>query len=184
MTQLFLNASQVVTCAGPARARRGEEQGDAAVRERVGIATDDDGRILTVAPESELRAAYPSATIVDCGHGVLTPGFVDSHTHAIFGRARYEEQEMRAAGLGYLEISKRGGGIHSSVRDLRLAALAELTGDDFDRRWAELMIAHHEGAIEMAREVLADGADARVRALAEAIVAVQEREIAALRGIA
>ncbi len=126
MTQLFLNASQVVTCAGPARARRGVEQGDAAVRERVGIATDDDGRILTVAPESELRAAYPSATIVDCGHGVLTPGFVDSHTHAIFGRARYEEQEMRAAGLGYLEISKRGGGIHSSVRDLRSRTAADL----------------------------------------------------------
>ncbi|MGA1417903.1 MAG: imidazolonepropionase [Gemmatimonadaceae bacterium] len=126
MTQLFLNASQVVTCAGPARARRGVEQGDAAVRERVGIATDDDGRILTVAPESELRAAYPSATIVDCGHGVLTPGFVDSHTHAIFGRARYEEQEMRAAGIGYLEIAKRGGGIHASVRDLRSRTAEEL----------------------------------------------------------
>jgi len=126
VTQLFLNASQVVTCAGPARARRGVEQGDAAVRERGGIAIDDDGRILTVAPEAELRAAYPAATIVDCGYGVLTPGFVDSHTHAIFGRARYEEQEMRAAGLGYLEIAKRGGGIHSSVRDLRSRTAADL----------------------------------------------------------
>jgi len=126
MTQLFLNASQVVTCAGPARARRGVEQGDAAVRERVGIAVEDDGRILTVAPEAELRTAYPAATIVDCGHGVITPGFVDSHTHAIFGRARYEEQEMRAAGLGYLEIAKRGGGIHSSVRDLRSRTAADL----------------------------------------------------------
>ncbi|MFM9014524.1 MAG: hypothetical protein ACKORK_13375 [Gemmatimonadota bacterium] len=126
MTQLFLNASQVVTCAGPARARRGVEQGDAAVRERVGIAIEDDGRILTVAPEAELRTAYPAATIVDCGHGVITPGFVDSHTHAIFGRARYEEQEMRAAGLGYLEIAKRGGGIHSSVRDLRSRTAADL----------------------------------------------------------
>jgi len=102
------------------------EQGDAAVRERGGIAIDDDGRILTVAPEAELRAAYPAATIVDCGYGVLTPGFVDSHTHAIFGRARYEEQEMRAAGLGYLEIAKRGGGIHSSVRDLRSRTAADL----------------------------------------------------------
>jgi imidazolonepropionase len=44
---------------------------------------------------------------------------VDSHTHAIFGRPRYEEQEMRAAGVGYMEIARRGGGIHSSVRDLR-----------------------------------------------------------------
>jgi imidazolonepropionase len=50
---------------------------------------------------------------------VLTPGFVDSQTHAIFGRARHDEQELRAAGAGYLEIAATGGGIHSSVRDLR-----------------------------------------------------------------
>ncbi len=130
MTQLFINASEVVTCAGPARARRGAEQGDAGVRRGVGVAVGADGRIVAVAPDAELRAAHPAATRVDCAQGVLTPGFVDSHTHAIFGRARYEEQELRAAGVGYLEIAKRGGGIHSSVRDLRtrsaddLAALA------------------------------------------------------------
>ena len=130
MTRLFLNASQVVTCAGPARARRGAEQGDAAVREGVAVAVASDGTISAVAPEADVRAAHPTAEIVDCAGGVLTPGFVDSHTHAIFGRARYEEQEMRAAGIGYLEIARRGGGIHSSVRDLRrrteddLAALA------------------------------------------------------------
>ncbi len=117
--QLFINASEVVTCAGPARARRGAEQGDAAVRQAVGVAVGADGRVLAVAPDAALRAAHPGAALVDCERGVLTPGFVDSHTHAIFGRARYEEQEMRAAGIGYLEIAKRGGGIHSSVRDLR-----------------------------------------------------------------
>ncbi|MEY4609073.1 MAG: hypothetical protein RL625_1290 [Gemmatimonadota bacterium] len=119
MTQLFLNASQVVTCAGPARARRGPEQSEAAVRDRVGVAIASDGTIQAVAPDAELRAAHPTAEVIDCGNGVLTPGFVDSHTHAIFGRARYEEQEMRAAGIGYLEIARRGGGIHASVRDLR-----------------------------------------------------------------
>jgi imidazolonepropionase len=50
---------------------------------------------------------------------VLTPGLVDSHTHGIFGRPRFDEQEMRAAGLDYMEIARRGGGIHSSVRSLR-----------------------------------------------------------------
>ncbi len=125
-TRLFVNASQVVTCAGPARARRGAEQSDAAVREGVGVAVGADGRIGAVAPDAELRAAHPSATVVDCAQGVLTPGFVDSHTHAIFGRARYEEQELRAAGVGYLEIARRGGGIHSSVRDLRARTADEL----------------------------------------------------------
>lgn len=92
--------------------------GDAGVRAGVGIAVAE-GRIVAVAPDAELRTAYATAAIVDCAHGVLTPGFVDSHTHAIFGRPRQEEQELRAAGIGYLEIAKRGGGIHSSVRDLR-----------------------------------------------------------------
>jgi imidazolonepropionase len=126
MTQLFINASEVVTCTGPARARRGAEQGDAGVRQTVGVAVGADGRVVAVAPDAELRAAHPAATHIDCAQGVLTPGFVDSHTHAIFGRARYEEQEMRAAGIGYLEIAKRGGGIHSSVRDLRTRSADDL----------------------------------------------------------
>lgn len=125
-TTLFINASQVVTCEGPARARRGGEMSDAMVREGVGIAVGADGRVVEVASDADLRRTYPNAELIDCVRGVLTPGFVDSHTHAIFGRARYEEQEMRAAGIGYLEIAKRGGGIHSSVRDLRERSEEEL----------------------------------------------------------
>jgi len=129
-TLLFVGASQVVTCGGPARARRGDEMADAGVREGVAVLVDGD-RISAVGEERELRSAAPNASLVDCAGGVLTPGFVDSHTHAIFGRARYEEQELRATGVSYMEIAQRGGGIHASVRDLRqrseddLFALAE-----------------------------------------------------------
>lgn len=126
MPSLFLNASEIVTCEGPARARRAPEMRDAAVRAEHGIAVGDDGRILAVAPDAALRAQFPRAAEVDCARGVLTPGFVDSHTHAIFGRARHAEQELRAAGVGYMEIAKRGGGIHSSVRDLRERSENEL----------------------------------------------------------
>ena len=115
---LFVDAAQVVTCAGPPRARRGQEMGD--VRAAAGLAVAVEGdRIASVGPQAELERAYPSAQRVDCSRVVLTPGLVDSHTHAVFGRPRYEEQEMRAAGLDYMEIARRGGGIHSSVRDLR-----------------------------------------------------------------
>src|SRR5690348_1635168 len=75
--------------------------------------------IAAIGPEAELRRRYAEATEVDCAGGVLTPGLVDSHTHAVFGRARYDEQELRAAGMDYMAIAARGGGIHSSVRDLR-----------------------------------------------------------------
>jgi imidazolonepropionase len=115
---LFANASQVVTCAGVPRARRGAEMSDAGIRTDVAVAVVGD-RIASVEPLSELRTQFPNATEVDCAGGVLTPGLVDSHTHALFGRARFEEQELRAAGLDYMEIARRGGGIHSSVRDLR-----------------------------------------------------------------
>ena len=57
---------------------------------------------------------------------MLTPGLVDSHTHAIFGKPRFEEQELRASGLDYMEIARRGGGIHSSVRDSARAREDEL----------------------------------------------------------
>jgi len=122
---LFVNASQVVTCAGPGRARRGSEMSDIAIRTDVGVVIDD-GRIVAVDAPSTLTERFPTAREIDCRHGVLMPGLVDSHTHAIFGRPRSEEQEMRAAGLDYMEIARRGGGIHSSVRDLRTRSEDEL----------------------------------------------------------
>jgi imidazolonepropionase len=98
---------------------------DAGIRSGVAVLARD-GVVERVAPERELAATHPDATVVDCAGGVLTPGFVDSHTHAIFGRPRYEEQELRAAGMPYMEIARRGGGIHASVRDLRSRGADEL----------------------------------------------------------
>jgi imidazolonepropionase len=118
MPLLFDNAAQLVTCAGPARARRGAEMQAMEVRTGAAVVTDGE-RIVAVGPRDAMRAAHPRASIVDCGGRVLMPGLVDSHTHAIFGKPRHEEQELRAAGVGYMEIARRGGGIHSSVRDLR-----------------------------------------------------------------
>ena len=118
MPTLLVNANQVVTCAGAPRARRGLELADAKVLGGVAVAMDG-GRITAVGPEADLERRYPGAERVDCDRGVLTPGLVDSHTHGVFGKPRHEEQQLRASGLGYMEIARQGGGIHSSVRDLR-----------------------------------------------------------------
>ncbi|MDP9201317.1 MAG: imidazolonepropionase [Gemmatimonadota bacterium] len=115
---LFVNAAQVVTCAGPARARKGREMRDAGILRNTAIAVSD-GRIAAIGSARDFQSAYASAEIVDCRGGVLTPGLVDSHTHAVFGRARFEEHELRAEGHDYMEIAERGGGIHASVRDFR-----------------------------------------------------------------
>src|SRR4051794_13570604 len=107
---LFVNAAQVVTCAGPGRARRGKEMSDAAVLTDTAVLVSGE-RIAEVGPAATMETRYGDAERVDCQGGVLTPGLVDSHTHAIFARARYEEQELRAAGIGYMEIAGAGGGI-------------------------------------------------------------------------
>jgi imidazolonepropionase len=44
----------------------------------------------------------------------------------VFGKPRYEEQELRAEGHDYMEIAARGGGIHASVRDFRARSEDEL----------------------------------------------------------
>lgn len=62
-----------------------------------------------------------------------------------------------------------------------LENLGTLRGDAFDRAWITGMIAHHEGAIDMANEVLADGKNSDVRELATAIVAAQDAEIAEMK---
>ena len=58
-----------------------------------------------------------------------------------------------------------------------LAALGGLRGTEFDTSWLQAMIAHHEGAVSMAREVLESGVNSDVRKLAESIVAGQQSEI-------
>src|SRR2546423_3942299 len=122
---LFINSSQLITCAGPPRARRGKEMSEIGILKNSAVAVSN-GRIAMIGAASDLRNAYTDADIIDCKGGVLTPGLVDSHTHAVFGKARFEEHEMRAAGLDYMEIARRGGGIHSSVRDFRERSEDEL----------------------------------------------------------
>ena len=79
-----------------------------------------DGATITAVGDHEaMRRRFPGAEPVDCARGVLTPGLVDSHTHAIFGKPRHDEQELRAGGMDYMAIAAQGGGIHASVRDLR-----------------------------------------------------------------
>jgi imidazolonepropionase len=113
---LFHSAAQVLTC------RTADESsvvtsGAIAVR---------DGRIEAVGAQADLVARFPAATPVDCGGGVITPGFVDSHTHAVFGGWRAGEYVLRSRGVPYMEIARQGGGILSSVRDVRARSEDEL----------------------------------------------------------
>ena len=78
---------------------------------------------------------------------------------------------------------------HSSMMDGMLSleeidTLGQLKGAEFDKAWAKGMIAHHEGAIAMANEVLANGKNSEILALANAVVSEQTAEIKTLKPLA
>ena len=78
---------------------------------------------------------------------------------------------------------------HSSMMDGMLSleemdTLGQLKGAEFDKAWAKGMIAHHEGAIAMANDVLANGKNSEILALANAVVSGQSTEIETLKPLA
>ena len=78
---------------------------------------------------------------------------------------------------------------HSSMMDGMLSleemdVLGQLKGAEFDKAWAKGMIAHHEGAIEMANDVLANGMNSEILTLANAVVSGQSTEIETLKPLA
>jgi imidazolonepropionase len=64
---------------------------------------------------------------LDCSGKVILPGFVDSHTHPAFLSPRLVDFEKRLAGATYEEIAQAGGGIGSTVAEVREASRAELS---------------------------------------------------------
>lgn len=127
MTSLIAGARQIVTCRGPARARRGREMAELDLVENGSVAVGDTGRIEAVGPYRDLRRRYPGVEVTEV-EGVLFPGFVDCHTHAVFGAARLADHERRARGISYKEIAAAGGGILASVNDVRSRTVEELAG--------------------------------------------------------
>lgn len=68
---------------------------------------------------------HPAEEVYDCTNKIITPGYVDSHTHLVFAATREREFEDRIHGLTYEEIAARGGGILNSA-----ASLEKMTEDE------------------------------------------------------
>lgn len=91
----------------------------------VAIATQQ-GRIAALGAVGELQRRFPGAEVFDAGGRLVTPGFIDCHTHIVHAGNRAAEFERRRAGESYQSIAKSGGGILSTVTATRQASLQQL----------------------------------------------------------
>ena len=67
-----------------------------------------------------------SQQTIDCSGRLVTPGFVDCHTHSVFYNGREEEYIKRLSGISYQNIAQEGGGINASIQGVRKASENEL----------------------------------------------------------
>ncbi|HEV8263371.1 MAG TPA: imidazolonepropionase [Gemmatimonadales bacterium] len=146
---MLVGARQVVTCRGPARARRRAEMREVEVLRDAAVLLDGN-RIAWVGPRADApkvgaqRAAPLQVVELD---GVLLPGFIDCHTHAVFGAPRLDDHERRALGEDYKAIAAAGGGILQSVRDVRARSADDL--ERLTRARLATLLAHGSTTIEV-----------------------------------
>jgi imidazolonepropionase len=128
---IIKNAAELVTCSG-FRAKTGKEMTDLhviedgaviikeGVIEAAGTTADIDKQI------KKISADHSGFDVIDARGKAVLPGFVDSHTHLVFGGYRAEEFSWRLRGDRYMEIMQRGGGIVNTVNATRQASVEEL----------------------------------------------------------
>ncbi len=123
---IIKNSSQLVTCSG-FEAKQGKYMSDLKIIND-GAVVIEKGIIKAVGKTIDILAGFDESkfTVIDAGGKAVLPGFVDSHTHFIFGGYRAEEFSWRLRGDSYMEIMERGGGIINTVLATREAKKDEL----------------------------------------------------------
>ncbi|MBV9574932.1 MAG: imidazolonepropionase [Acidobacteriales bacterium] len=129
---LLTNIRQLLTLRGSATGpRRGTDLSNLGIVEDASVFCLN-GKIVSVGKTKEavrdpwIRKNRKKIVEIDCAGKVVLPGFVDSHTHPVFISPRLVDFEKRTTGASYEEIAAAGGGIQSSLRDVRQAGKSQL----------------------------------------------------------
>jgi imidazolonepropionase len=98
------------------------------MKDGIGVVKDasiliENGRIKAV---GKIKTDKKKLETINAKGCVVCPGFVDSHTHLVYGGSREDEFAMRVSGVDYEKIAKAGGGIASTVKMTRKASKQEL----------------------------------------------------------
>jgi len=122
MAILFTGIKQLLTFAGDNAPRAGAAMREAGLVKNAAVLVED-GIIEAAGPKAAVmrHRLAKKARQVEV-NGICLPGFVDSHTHAVFAEPRLKDFSMRTAGASYQDIKAAGGGIISSIGAVRAQA--------------------------------------------------------------
>ncbi|MEA3144206.1 MAG: imidazolonepropionase [Thermoplasmata archaeon] len=120
---LLIRTATVATLEGPNKARDGFEAAEAGLEAGWTVAVRA-GRIVWVGPDPDWKGKVVKT--VDAKRKLLTPGYVDPHTHLVYAGDRSNELKQKLQGKSYSDILAAGGGIMSTVRATREATDNEL----------------------------------------------------------
>ncbi|GIV97763.1 MAG: imidazolonepropionase [Herpetosiphonaceae bacterium] len=143
---LITHVGRLITCAAADGPKRGAAQHEIEAIHDAAIAVGS-GRILAVGLTEALDGRFAPARRIDAAGGLVTPGFVDPHTHACYAGDRADEFELRIAGATYQQIMAAGGGIMRTVRATRAASVEQLVAETRPR--LDRMLAHGTTTVEI-----------------------------------
>src|SRR5688500_13879128 len=104
---LIRNAAQIVT--GRGSALRGAALGEVQIHSDAWLYAEE-GAIVAVGDRREVEPRVRGTpSELDAAGKAVIPGFIDSHTHAVFGGSRVDEFVRKTAGATYAEIAAQGG---------------------------------------------------------------------------
>ncbi|GAB4278677.1 MAG: imidazolonepropionase [Candidatus Promineifilaceae bacterium] len=166
---LIYHAGQLCTIPGSGP-QKGKALGELGIIQDGALAVQD-GVIVAIGPSQELLSHFVGRQMLDVNGRCVTPGFVDPHTHLPWAGDRAAEFEQRVAGATYMEIMAAGGGIMSTVRQVRQATIETLVQENLPR--LDKMLAHGTTTVE-AKTGYGLNRDAELKQL-DAIEALNQR---------
>ena len=125
---LIDNATEVITCVSTASDPLGRIQG--------GTVATENGRILAVGPQAVVKEKVDlmAAEHIDAGGKIVAPGFVDCHTHLVFGRSRVKEYALKMTrSVSEIEAMGLKTGIPASIDMTRQSSEEDLFLGALDR---------------------------------------------------
>jgi imidazolonepropionase len=144
----LINIKQLVTVAsGGRRVKTGAAMKELGIIENGAVLIENETITWIGRMEDLSIGSLKESDVLDCIDRVVMPGFVDAHTHLVFAGSREQEFAMRSAGATYQEIASRGGGILSTVAQVRETPKKDLKRNA--RRWISALLRHGTTTVEI-----------------------------------